>query len=104
MGVSFPTGNIKIDELLVKLSTLVKEYGKDSLEVEGFIEHHRDVSWVDKRTQEFCYFEESANALVMLMGGLKNEDNPDPTTSADYWKTGPNVPEIEFDDSADYWK
>jgi hypothetical protein len=107
MSVSFPTGYPEIDKLFAELSTLVHEHGKDSLEVGCFIEQHRDVTWVDKRSNETAFFEETAKDFSILFEGIDFTNDPkppDPTEAADYWKTGDNPFESSTDDPADWWK
>jgi hypothetical protein len=106
MGMSFPTGFPEIDSLMAKLSTLVRQHGKDSEPVELFILKHRDLTWVDKRTGDTCYFEELANSMKILMEGfnITNDVSPKPPDPADYWKSGDQPFETDSSDAADWWK
>jgi len=107
MSVSFPTEYPEIDKLFAELSSLVKEHGKDSVEVGCFIEQHRDVTWIDKRSGEKAYFDDNARGLSVLIEGIKVTDEdtkPDPTKTADYWKTDNDPFESNADDPADWWK
>ena len=88
MSISFPTEYPEIDKLFAELSLLIRKHGKDSVEVDCFVEQHRDTTWVDKRGGETVFFEEAAKGMSILFEGLAstNEDQ-DPTEAADYWKT-----------------
>lgn len=88
-NIVLPTGDWKIDSLLVDLTTLVKEHGKESFQVDQFLEQHQDVTWVDRVSGETHYFSEIGGILASLIQGIsiedvvEDEENSDP---ADWWK------------------
>jgi hypothetical protein len=88
MSISVPTGDSKIDLLLVELTTLVKAHGSESFQVETFIADNQDETWTDRRTGVTHYFSEIASALAQLIQGitLDSEDEDDDPDPADWWK------------------
>lgn len=93
MSISVPTGDSKIDLLLVELTTLVKKHGRESFQVETFISDNEDETWTDRRTGIIHYFSEIADALAQLMEGITNHDPEsgeldEENDPADWWKQG----------------
>jgi len=94
MSITIPTGDRKIDLLLVELSDLVNKHGNESFQVEIFISTNEDASWVDRFTGTTHYFSEIAGNLALLMGGITNPDpeivgrdeDGDENDPADWWK------------------
>lgn len=90
-GISIPTGDQKIDTLLVELSDLVSKHGNESFQVETFLSANEDASWSDRFTGIVHYFSEIAGDLALLMGGITNPDpelvgQEDDIDPADWWK------------------
>jgi len=56
MSISMPTGDDKIDNLLVELTNLVKTHGNKSFQVENFIADNEDETWTDRYTGITHYF------------------------------------------------
>jgi len=90
MSISMPTGDDKIDNLLVELTNLVKTHGNKSFQVENFIADNEDETWTDRYTGITHYFSEIGEPMAELMGGITNSDGEDG--------------EQEEEDSADWWK
>jgi hypothetical protein len=90
MSISLPTGDSKIDLLLVELTDLVKIHGSKSFPVETFIENNKDEIWTDKYTGITHYFSEIAETMAELMGGITNPDSEgdeeEEQDTADWWK------------------
>lgn len=94
MSISLPTGDPKIDLLLVELSTLVSAHGRESFQVETFISDNEDETWTDRYTGITHYFSEVAEAMAELMEGITNKESDiedeeeEENDTADWWKQG----------------
>lgn len=91
MSITLPTGDQHIDMLLVELTTLVNNHGKESYQVQTFIEKHEDDHWMDRKTGITHFFSEIGEPLSELIGGIENKEGPeepDESDAADWWKSG----------------
>lgn len=98
MSISIPTNDPHIDNLLVELTTLVKDHGKDSDQVALFISKHEDDSWMDTRTGVTHFFSEIAEPLSELMEGIKN---PEP---GEVEEEEEDSGDLDFLPPSDWWK
>jgi len=83
-----PKGGVQdphILKLICELTILVKKYGSKTTEVKDFIQTNKDIIFVDEHTKHMHTFEELADGLALLIGGIENkqEDDDDP---ANWWK------------------
>ena len=105
-----PGGGIQDPEmlrLLAGLTALVKENknkgGASSPAVVTYIEKHKDVVFVDTKSQCMHTFKEVAVAMALLIQGIKNPD----MIPGDGWQFGSSdriFKEKDPDEPADWWK
>lgn len=109
MSFSFgPGGGIQDPEilrLLATLTTLVKQHGSKSEQVEQFIKDNEHVMAVDDHSQHMHTFREIAEPMAMLIGGIRNPCAD--RVPGDSWQGGDAeriFDDYDPDEPADYWK
>lgn len=84
MEFTLPIKDAFIENLLAQMTVLIGKYGSISKEVEEFITKNKNVTFVDPKTNYMHTFDELANGLKLIIGGISQEvENEDP---ANWWK------------------